>query len=190
VVGIPHHFNNLDLGDCASNVSDLTLPPRSQHDPNQPNSIYVGYPNLAQKKINKSTLAVTSESITNPTPGAVDIDMETVILTNSSQHPHLDAFDGDLYLEDSDTPFLTLQIPATEAKNGTKATVKQTAQIEHLDAFTDYTIKTLVSDEFSVKLKGKGGLKLGSLPHTTVNYNQKINLKGITSHKAFPEIND
>lgn len=136
-------------------------------------SIYVGYPNLAQSNINKSTLGLLSESITNPSPNSIDLDLRSVILSNSSRHPQLDAFDGSFHLEDSDTPFLQFRIPAVKAENGTETQVSQRVEITNLDAFTEYTRTTLVSEEYTVRLRGKGGLKLGSLPKTTVNYNQK-----------------
>lgn len=144
-------------------------------------SIYVGYPNLAQSNINKSTLGLLSESITNPSPNSIDLDLRSVILSNSSRHPQLDAFDGSFHLEDSDTPFLQFRIPAVKAENGTETQVSQRVEITNLDAFTEYTRTTLVSEEYTVRLRGKGGLKLGSLPKTTVNYNQKITTKGTTS---------
>ena len=138
----------------------------------------MAYPNIAQKAINKGTLEVTSESILNPAPDAVDLDLKSVVITNSKYHPELDAFDTKLHLEGSNTPFLQFRSPPVKAVNGTETEVKQRVQITNLDAFTDYTIKSITSDEFTIRLKGKGGLKVDNLPHTTVNYNQKINIKG------------
>lgn len=147
--------------------------------------IYVGYPNLAQSNINKGTIAILSESITDPTPDAVTIDLRSVLLTHSKYHPQLDSFDGSFYLEGSDTPFIEdLHIPPVKARNGTETEVKQRLQITNLDAFTEYTKKSLISEELTLRLKGKGGLKQGSLPKTTVHYNQKVNIKGFNGLKG------
>jgi Protein of unknown function (DUF3712) len=86
-------------------------------------------------------------------------------------------------LEDNDTPFLQFRIPAVKAVNGTETQIKQRVQIDHLDAFTEYTKTNLRSEEYTVHLRGKGGLKQGSLPHTTVHYNQKIKTKGMLRSK-------
>ena len=141
-------------------------------------SIYVGYPNIAQDAINKGTLETTSESITNPAPDAVDLDLRSVVITDSKYHPQLSAFDGSLHLEDSDTPFLQFPIPAVKAVNGTPTHIQQRVQIQNLDAFTEYTRVNLLSKEFTIHLRGKGGLQQSGLPKTTVTYNQKIKTKG------------
>ena len=174
-----HHRHYHRAGCHAADVSPTLRDSRITYSPVA--SVYVGYPNIAQSEINKATLAVTAESLTNPAPDAIDLDLNSVIITDSSYHPQLDAFDGELHLEDSDTPFLSFRIPAVKADNGTKTQVKQRIQIENLDAFTEYTKATLIEEEFTIHLKGKGGLKQGGLPHTTVNYNQKIKNKGIGS---------
>lgn len=140
--------------------------------------IYVAYPNMAQDSINKGTLAILSQSITNPTPDSIELELRSAVLSNSSHHPNLDAFMGSFYLEDADTPFLEFEIPAVKAVNGTEAEVQRRVAITNLDAFSQYTTTNLLSEEYNIYLRGKGGLKLGSLPKTTVNYNQKITTKG------------
>ena len=121
---------------------------------------------------------VASQSFLNPAPDSVDLDLNSVFLSNSSLHAKLDAFEADLCLEDSDTPFAQLSIPAIEAANGTKAHVNQRVAIKNKDQFFDYAKTQILSEEYVVYLKGKGGLKYGKLQKTTVNYNDKITLKG------------
>lgn len=153
-------------------------------------SIYVGYPNIAQNAINKGSLGVVSESITNPTPDAIDLDLQSVVLTHSKYHPQLDAFDASFHLEGSDTPFIQFRAPAVKAVNGTPTHVHQRVQIQNLDAYTEYTIATLLNEELTVHLRGKGGLKQGGLPRTTVTYNQKITTKGKSLLLKLPETTD
>jgi hypothetical protein len=140
--------------------------------------VYVAYPNIAQHDINKGSLAILSQSITDPTPDSIELNLRSAIISHSSHHPNLDAFNGSFYLEDSDTPFLSFEVPAVKAVNGTEAEVHQHVPITHLDAFSQYTTTNLVSDEYNVYLRGKGGLKLSGLPKTTVDYNQKISIRG------------
>lgn len=109
------------------------------------------------------------------------MDLDSIFLSNSSRHANLDAFEADLCLEDSDIPFAQLSIPAIKAANGTHEHVSQTVQIKNKDQFYDYAQTQLLSEEYTVYLKGKGGLKLGGLPKTTVKYNDKIVLKGTSS---------
>ncbi|KAK5459886.1 hypothetical protein LTS15_004015 [Exophiala xenobiotica] len=147
--------------------------------------VFVAYPHLAQSAINKSTLMVTSQSFLNPAPDAVDLDLNSVFLSNSSLHAKLYAFEADLCLENSDTPFAQLSIPATEAANGTKARVVQRVPIKNKDQFFAYAKTQILSEEYVVYLKGKGDLKYGKLQKTNVKYNDKITMKGLNGLKGF-----
>lgn len=96
-------------------------------------------------------------------------------------HAQLDAFEADLCLNGSNVPFAQLSIPALEAANGTEEHVSQRVQITNKQQFFDYAKTSLLSEEYVVYLRGKGGLKYGKLQKTTVNYNEKITLKGTYS---------
>lgn len=133
---------------------------------------------MAQSQVNDSTLAVVSESILNPAPDSFDLDLVSQLVTSSSHHPELEAFEASLYLDGSDVPFISFDTPAIKANNGTESHVQQRVQIQNMDEFTKYTMVTLGSDQYKVYLRGKGGLKLGSLPKTTVDYNQEIDVQG------------
>lgn len=143
--------------------------------------IYVAYPNIAQSAVNKSRLYVTSETINNPTPDSVEMELHSVLTTTSKYHPTLYSFPGSFYLEGQDKPFATIQIPQVKANNGTTAVAKQTVQITDMDEFTRYTETVLGTEEYTVILKGRGGLKQGGLPKTHVNYDEKVTLKGMHS---------
>ncbi|KAI1611814.1 hypothetical protein EDD37DRAFT_465490 [Exophiala viscosa] len=147
--------------------------------------VFVAYPHIAQSEINKSRLVVTSQSLLNPAPDAFDLQLNSVFLSNSSLHAQLDAFKADLCLEGSDVPFAQLSIPALKAANGTEENVSQRVQIQNKQQFYDYAKTSLLSDEYVVYIKGKGGLKYGKLQKTTVNYNEKIVLKGMNGLKGF-----
>ena len=141
-------------------------------------SIYVAYPKMAQSNVNDSTLHVTSESILNPAPDAFDLDLTSELESSSKYHPDLDAFEASLYLQDSDVPFASFNTPAMKANNGTVTHVKQRVEIQNQTEFTRYAMLTLASESYTVYLRGNGGLKLGGLPKTSVDYNQDIQMKG------------
>jgi Protein of unknown function (DUF3712) len=118
----------------------------------------------------------------NPAPNALDLELDSLFISKSKYHPNLDAFNATLSLKGRDEPFVSFEIPAIKARNGTEAQVKQRVQITNMDEFTRYTETVLGSKEYTVELKGKGKLKLGSLPKTTVDYDQEVTQKG-KSHR-------
>ncbi|KIX10625.1 uncharacterized protein Z518_01709 [Rhinocladiella mackenziei CBS 650.93] len=147
--------------------------------------VYVAYPHAAQSAIDKSALEVTSMSLLNPAPNSLDLELDSLFLSNSSLQAKLDAFEADLCLEDSTTPFVQISVPAIKAANGSQIHISQGVQIEHNNEFFKYAETTLLSEEYSIYLKGKGGLKYGKLPKTTVDYNKKIMMKGLNGLKGF-----
>lgn len=142
-------------------------------------SIYVGYPKLAQDNVNKSTLHVTSESILTPASDAFDLDLRSELETTSKYHPQLDGFDASLFLEGSDVPFISFTTTGFKATNGSRSQVQQRVPIKNMTEFTRYTMTVLGSDKYSFSLRGTGGLKQGGLPHTNVDYNQKVEMQGL-----------
>jgi len=146
-------------------------------------SVYVGYPRLAQREVNKSVLNITSMSLSDPAPDSFTLELESVLSTTSKYHPELAAFNGSLHLNDSDTAFAYLDIPKVKAENGTESHVNQRVQIADMAEFTRYTMTVLGTEQFAIYLKGRGGLQQGGLPKTTVNYNKEITMKGKSSRR-------
>jgi len=149
--------------------------------------VFVGYPNIAQKSINDSRLVLTSQKITNPTADSLDLALTSVLLSSSSNHAQLDAFNGSFYLAGSDAPFATVEIPGFQANNGTIAQIVQHLDIMNMSSLIEYTRTTLQNKNLTVYLRGKGGLKQGSLPKIMVNYNQRIDLVGMLSIYSVPQ---
>ncbi|KAK5061546.1 hypothetical protein LTR84_008090 [Exophiala bonariae] len=151
--------------------------------------VYVGYPNLAQKEVNKGVLNITSMSLSDPAPDSFTLELDSVLSTTSKYHPELAAFNGSLHLKDSDPAFAYLDIPKVKAENGTVSHVDQRVQIADMTEYTKYTMTVLGTEEYSIYLKGRGGLQQGGLPKTNVNYNQKITLKGKSSLNSLKGFN-
>jgi hypothetical protein len=93
-----------------------------------------------------------------------------------------------LYLPDSDTSFVTFETPAIKSGDATKIHIEQRVPLENPEEFTKYCIATFGNKTYSYSLQGKGGLKLGGLPKTTVKYDQVVHLAGMRVHTSRPEL--
>jgi cytoskeletal protein RodZ len=147
--------------------------------------VYVGFPHIAQNGVNDSKIHITSMSITNPTPSQFQLELTSVLETHSIFHPQLGAFNASLYLEDSNTAFAVVEIPATPANNGSVSHINQTVQITNEDAYAAYAKTVLQANSYTITLKGRGSLVEGSFPTTHVNYNKKITMKGFNGLAGF-----
>ncbi|EDN08231.1 predicted protein [Histoplasma mississippiense (nom. inval.)] len=139
--------------------------------------IYVGYPHIAQRDVNRSTLTIDSMEITDPSPESFSIKIEQTIGSKSNFHPQLDAFNATVTIAGSKSPFVTLEVPPVKAVDGAKSTINQRVT-PNMDAFTDYAILVMKSEKLDLEIDGKTGLREGSLPKTTVDYNKVITMKG------------
>jgi hypothetical protein len=140
--------------------------------------IFVGLPNKAQHEINASTLEVTSQEVTNPQADGIHLKIDTVIRSDSSYHPKIDAFRAGLSLEGQE-PFLYIDIPDAKSEAETRITVEQDVKFANMGAFSNYTKAVLASETFEVHLDGKTNIHLSGLPTVDVNYNKVITMKGL-----------
>lgn len=145
--------------------------------------IYVGIPNKAQSEINRSTIEVTSQEVTNPRPDNIQLKLNTVIRSDSSYHPKIDGFRAALSLKDQ-KPFVYINIPEVKSKKETPVTVDQNVELTDMGAFSQYTKTVLASDEFEVYLNGKTDIHLSGLPSMDVNYNKIVKMKGLNKLKG------
>lgn len=75
-------------------------------------------------------------------------------------------------------PFTYINVPELKAENGTVAHIAQRVTIPDQMQFQNFCITALTSETYSLRLKGKGKLKQGSLQTVTVNYDQPVVSKG------------
>jgi hypothetical protein len=146
--------------------------------------IFVGLPNKAQHEINASTLEVTSQEVTNPQADGIHLKIDTVIRSDSSYHPKIDAFRAGLSLEGQE-PFLYIDIPDAKSEAETRITVEQDVKFANMEAFSNYTKAVLASETFEVHLDGKTNIHLSGLPTVDVNYNKVITMKGISCMNGY-----
>jgi Protein of unknown function (DUF3712) len=119
-------------------------------------------------------------ALLNPTPDSFDLNLVSVLGSKSSFHPQLDAFNASVYLPGSSAPIMSIEIPAVKARDGAVTTIKgQHITIADLEGFTKYTAAVLGMETVTLLLQGRTGLKEGSLPKTTVNYNKTVTMTGM-----------
>lgn len=141
--------------------------------------IYVAIPNIAQKEINKSTLEVTAQEVTNPQPDGIHLKLESLIKSDSKFHPEISGFEASLTLKGASTPFIKINIPDAKSEKETRVTVDQDVKLDNKTAFIEYTKAVMGSDTFEVELNGKTKLHLKGLPGMDVNYNKVVSMKGL-----------
>ncbi|KAF2236598.1 hypothetical protein EV356DRAFT_442974 [Viridothelium virens] len=146
--------------------------------------VYVGFPNIAQSQLNKSTLNITMQQITNPTPTSVQLAQMAIAGNPSSYHPNLDGFQAALFLEDTEPniqPFGYIEIPPLHATRYTGITTNQTLNITNMDQFTAYNNLGLTTKTYRVALRGRTKLHEMKFPTTTVDFNQVVTLNGLNN---------
>ena len=144
--------------------------------------LYVAFPNKAQDAINDAELIVTSQDVLSPSPSSFYLDQTVIFLSRNDETVSLDAWKGSLCLErDCKYPFAEIEVPKSEAKNGTEIQINPSrlTKIGNMTEFYKYTQLALGSEEYSIYLKGKGRLHKGAWPATTVDYNKNLTMKGI-----------
>jgi hypothetical protein len=140
-------------------------------------SVYVAIPNKAQHDISASTLEVTEQDVTSPTPDGIHLKLVSVAKSGSSFHPILEGFRAGLSLKDQE-PFLYIDIPETKADAETNIVVDSDVKFANADRFKDYNKVVVGSETFDVYLNGKTKVHQSGLKAITVDYNKKITMKG------------
>lgn len=116
--------------------------------------------------------------ITDPRPNVLHLRVKQVVGTDSAFTPVLDAFEADLTLEGAEESFGVLEVPSIKATDGVIAEIDQELDLENLDAFTEYTTAVMLQEYVEFNVYGETGLRQGSLPKITVNYDQQVTMKG------------
>lgn len=145
--------------------------------------IYVGYPNIAQNDINRSTLNLTSISIANPTADSFLLSIELLIGSSSSFHPRISAFNSSVSLATAagvSSPFTTVIVPPLTVANHATLNVSQTVQLAGGGSgFEEYAAAVFSDAEVSINVYGKPNLKEGALPTISVVYNKTVTINGM-----------
>ena len=142
-------------------------------------SLYDEVPHIIQQSIDRSTVNITSMSITNPTVNTFYLQLTSVVQSTSSWKPHIDAFNASVYLAESPDPFMTVQIPAITGHNGAITTsTKQRVVIGDPGKFTEYTSALTANASILLYLRGDTHVKVVDLPRTAVHYDKNATMTG------------
>ncbi|MCJ1361358.1 hypothetical protein MMC16_000456 [Acarospora aff. strigata] len=143
--------------------------------------VFVGFPRIAQSNVNDSTLEIQSMIITDPRPQSFHLKQRSLIRSDSSYHPLLDAFNATLSIQDGGTarpPFATVELPAVHPAAETPVDLDQNVQVTDLGQYTNFAKVVLASEEYKLAVKGRTGLHQKGLRAITVGYDKVVTLKG------------
>ncbi|KAF2750711.1 hypothetical protein M011DRAFT_455725 [Sporormia fimetaria CBS 119925] len=150
--------------------------------------IYVAIPKKAQSDLNKSTLEVTSQEVTNPTPDGFKLRIVSTARSSSKFHPIIEGFPAALSLKDKE-PFLRVDVPEVKANAETEIIIEMDKKIDDMERFTEYTMTVMGSEEFEVYMDGKTKIRQSGLSAIDVDYNKVIKMKGL-NHLSGLKISD
>ena len=142
------------------------------------NRVYVAYPKIAQRDINRSTLNITSMVISDPAPDSFQLDQSQTIGSHSSYHPKIYAFDAAVSLLGAASSFATVKIPQVKSKNGAVVNISQDLDLSNETAFGGFATAVMLQEDVELNIYGKPKLKEGGLPKIKVTYNKTVTMKG------------
>jgi hypothetical protein len=142
-------------------------------------SVYVGYPRIAQGDINDSTLDVTSMEISDPSPDGFHLNQKQVIGSGSAFKPKLFSFDADVSLLGS-SKFAVVTVPEVQGRDGYVVDIDQWVDLSSVEDFEAFSTAVMMNEEFKLNIYGEPRLKLGALPTIDIDYNKTITMKGKT----------
>jgi hypothetical protein len=140
--------------------------------------IYVAIPKKAQRDINASTLEVVSQEVLDTEADQFHLKIKSIARSGSSFHPTIEAFQAGLSLEGQE-PFLFLNIPEVKSEAETEINIEQDTPIVNLDSFKNYTKTSISSETFTVLLSGKTKIRQSGLSAISVNYDKRVEMKGL-----------
>jgi hypothetical protein len=137
---------------CKSQVTAHSQEPYTDSAPR----LLVGVPKIAQQKLDEAELSFDGLIATDTQTQNLTMSINSTIRTDGSVHAEIDAFPGDMYLEDYEphTPFATLNFPPTTADALQTVNVTQFLPIENLEALTRFNTWLLANETFRVTVKG------------------------------------
>jgi hypothetical protein len=145
------------------------------------NSIFVGVPNIAQKKINSAELSIDSIVASNTRADNFTMSVNSTIRIASATSATIDAFEGIMYLTDFSpvTAFAKLQFPQTTGDSLQVVNLTQFTPIDDRVAFTRFNTWLLMNDSIRVTVEGKTKVKVSGLDRKYgVTFKKTVELTG------------
>ncbi|KAM3565860.1 hypothetical protein ARSEF4850_001171 [Beauveria asiatica] len=155
-------------------------------------TIFVAIPRIAQDKINQAKLDIVAIKISNVTPTSYQMTVDSTISTDGTVKADIDAFAGDMYLEDTDdkTPFAVLDFPPTNANKHSNVKVDQHVEIKNMDAFNKFNTWFVNNETLKIGIKGNTKIQPKGLSKKYhVIFHKVLEAKGLNNFKGIKVIN-
>ncbi|RKU46505.1 hypothetical protein DL546_008516 [Coniochaeta pulveracea] len=149
--------------------------------------IFVGVPNIAQKKIDEAELTIDSIVASNTRADNFTMSVNSTIRIASATSATIDAFEGIMYLSDFDpvTPFARLQFPQTTGDSLQVVNLTQFTPIEDRVAFTRFNTWLLLNDSIHVTIEGNTKVKVNGLNRKYgVTFKKTVELAGLKNFEG------
>jgi len=140
-------------------------------------------PRVAQDKVNDAGLTLHSLKIMDPTPSSFKLSMNSSVHIGHgiSTKAVLDPMIADLYITDKKKPFMKIQVPTVHGEGDVFIGQEDVlTQIEDAEAMDEFAGALMANETLKYKIRGRTKLWLQKI-NTMVNYNQKIEMKGLNS---------
>jgi hypothetical protein len=149
--------------------------------------IFVGVPNIAQKKIDEAELTIDSIVASNTRADNFTMSVNSTIRIASATSATIDAFEGIMYLTDFDpvTPFAKLQFPQTTGDSLQVVNLTQFTPIEDRVAFTRFNTWLLMNDSIHVTVEGDTKVQVSGLNRKYgVTFKKTVELIGLKNFEG------
>ncbi|KAI5466401.1 hypothetical protein BGZ63DRAFT_347553 [Mariannaea sp. PMI_226] len=144
--------------------------------------IFVAVPKIAQKKVNEAKLNITGVNMLQTETNTFLLAINSTITTDGSIKANIDAFEGEMYLEDYEphTPFLSVQFPKTNGDKHQLVNISQQVNITDMDAFSRFNVWFHNNETVRVTLNGKTKVKPSGLDRKyDVTFKKTVTFKGL-----------
>lgn len=137
---------------------------------------------VAQSEIDKATVSVNYQAVTNPGPTMFDLQLNTTVESHSSHKATVKGFNASFFLlntEPNIKPFIYAAFPQVQS-NGVNLVnfTDSKVRVADMEQFIAYNKLVLNSETFSIGVRGNTQVVLSGLPHYSVAYNKVVTMKG------------
>ncbi|KAK5990846.1 hypothetical protein PT974_09121 [Cladobotryum mycophilum] len=149
--------------------------------------IFVGVPNIAQKKVNEAKLEVQGVNMLFTTPDTFKLEINSTISTDGKIKANIDPFLGVMYLTDAGDkkPFLNINFPATNANKHQIVNISEEVTIPDHDSFNRFNVWFFNNETLKVTIEGKTKVQPSGLDRKyDVTFKKTIEMKGLNAFKG------
>lgn len=139
-------------------------------------------PKVAQHKVDEAELDIQGVHVLETQSESFVMEINSTITTKGGIKASVDAFEGEMYLEDYEphVSFTNLQFPKTSNNKHQIVNISQPVQITDMDAFTRFNVWFHNNETLRVTVKGKTKVKPNGLARmSSVTFEKTLEIKGL-----------